>query len=211
MTSLSLPSDSIWRRIVHSTQRGWEVASGTLTEDGSAFLLVELAAPGIQAPWATTLFEPPQPTTDYYARAARAIEASIAMFHRPAARVYVATAVPAEDGPWWLVYIYPAPKEKGSWPRGGDMRFRVSADGRVLTESRRLHETITEYNVRTARPASALLDRYVTVPGNAPEDTDVFHVLQRRPAIPDLMAAGKYRYRIDVDGSIRLLPAGTRD
>ena len=73
-------------------------------------------------------------------------------------------------------------------------------------ESRRLHDSITEYSVRTARPASALFDRDPVVSGDRPEDTDVFHVLQRRPSIPELMLAGKYRYRIDVDGSIRLLP-----
>jgi len=206
MTSLSLPSDSIQRLITHKTDRGWEVAFGTISDDGIDFLLSELATPGIQATWATTPFEPPQASTDYFLRAARAIETAVAMFRRPAPRIYIATTVPAEDGPWWFVYLYPAPGEKGSWPRGGDMRFRVSADGRVITESRRLHEAITEYNVRTARPASALLDRQAPVSGDTPEDTDVFHVLQRRPAIPALMAAGKYRYRIDVDGSIRLLP-----
>ncbi len=86
------------------------------------------------------------------------------------------------------------------------MRFRVSGDGRVIMDSRRLHDSITEYSVRTARPASALLGREPVVSGDTPEDTDVFHVLQRRPAIPELMLAGKYRYRIDVDGSIRVLP-----
>jgi hypothetical protein len=206
MTSLSLPRDSIRRLVVRSTARGWEVASGVLSDDGSIYLISEIATPGIQAAWASTLFDPPQPDTAYFARAARAIETSITMFRRPAARPYIATAVPADDGPWWLVYLYPAPVVTGSWPRGGDIRFRVSADGRVITESRRLHETVTEYNVRTARPASALIDRESPVSGDTPEDTDVFHVIQRRPAIPELMLAGKYRYRIDLDGSIRLLP-----
>ena len=86
------------------------------------------------------------------------------------------------------------------------MRFRVSSDGRVIIEARQLHDSITEYSVRTARPANALISRDPVVSGDTPEDTDVFHVLQRRPAIPELMFAGKYRYRIDVDGSIRLLP-----
>ena len=206
MTSPSLPPDSIRRLIVRRTDRGWEVASGVLSDDGAAYMVTEIATPGIQATWASTRFEPPQPDTSYFARAARAIETSITMFHRPSARPYIATAIPADDGPWWLVYLYPAPLLNGSWPRGGDTRFRVSADGRVITESRKLHESISEYNVRTARPASALFDRESMVSGDTPEDTDVFHILQRRPAIPELMLAGKYRYRIDVDGSIRLLP-----
>ena len=206
MTSLSLPADSIRRFIVRHTDDGWGVASGGLSADGAAYLISEIATPGIQATWASTLFDTPAADTDYFANAARAIEASIAMFHRPEGRPYVATPVPADDGPWWLVYVYPSPTTTGSWPRGGDMRFRVSGDGRVIMESRRLHDSITEYSVRTARPASALLDRDPVVSGDTPEDTDVFHVLQRRPALPELMLAGKYRYRIDVDGSIRLLP-----
>lgn len=207
MTSLSLPEDGIARLIVRRTDQSWEVASGKLVDDGAAFLIQEIATPGIQkGHWASSLYDPPQPTTDYFARAGRAIETSITMFRPVASRPHVAMAVPADDGPWWLVYVYPAPKQSGVWPRGGDMRFRVSADGRVITESRRLHESITEYSVRTARPASAMVDRESPVSGDTPEDTDVFHVLQRRPAIPELMLAGKYRYRIDVDGAIRLLP-----
>ena len=206
MTSLSLPTDSIRRLIVRHSENGWEVASGVLSDSGATYHISEIATPGIQAAWASTLFDPPEVDTGYFANAARAIEASIAMFHRPEGRLYLATAIPADDGPWWLVYLYPSPTVIGTWPRGGDMRFRVSGDGRVIMESRRLHDSITEYNVRTARPASELLDRHPLVSGDTPEDTDVLHILQRRPAIPELMLAGKYRYRIDVDGSIRPLP-----
>ena len=206
MTSLSFPVDSIRRLIVRHSDDRWEVASGTLSDDGAAYRIAEIATPGIQATWASTLFDPPEPDTDYFANAARAIEASIAMFHRPEGRPYIATAIPADDGPWWLVYLYPSPTTTGSWPRGSDMRCRVSGDGRVIIEARQLHDSITEYSVRTARPANALISRDPVVSGDTPEDTDVFHVLQRRPAIPELMLAGKYRYRIDVDGSIRLLP-----
>ena len=206
MTSLFLPTDSIRRVIVRSTDHGWEVASGALAEDSSAFLISEVAIPGIQEAWASTFYDPPEPDTGYFARAARAIEVSIAMFARPAPRVYVAMAIPDTNGAGWLVYIYPAPRENGVWPLGGDMRFRLSEDGREITESRRLHGSITEYSVTTARPSSALVEREPGVSGDTPEDTDVFHVLQRRPAIPELMSAGKYRYRIDVDGTVRLLP-----
>ena len=207
MTSLSLPPDGIRRLIVRRTDQSWEVASGRLVDEGNTFLLQELATPGMQkGRWASTLYDPPRETTDYFARAARAIETATTMFRPVAQRLYIATVVPANDGPWWFVYLYPAPTEEGVWPRGGDMRFTVSADGRVITDSRRLHETITEYSVKTARPASSLLDRDAKVSGDTPEDTDVFHILQRRPALPELMVAGKYRYRIDLDGSIRLLP-----
>jgi len=207
MTSLSLPEDHVRRLIVRRAVQGWVVATGQLAEDGREYLIEQLATPGIQASrWASTLFDPPRPDTEYFASAARAIETALIMFRPVAPRPYIATAVPAEDGPSWWVYLYPAPARAGVWPRGGDMRFRVSADGRVMTESRRLHEAITEYSVRTARSASAPgAYRQPAVSGDAPEDTDVFHVLQRRPALPELMTAGRFRYRIDVDGSIRRL------
>src|SRR4030095_6764758 len=84
MTSLSFPVDSIRRLIVRHSDGRWEVASGTLSDDGAAYRIAEIATPGIQATWASTLFDPPEPDTDYFANAARAIEESIAIFHRPA-------------------------------------------------------------------------------------------------------------------------------
>jgi hypothetical protein len=207
MAALSYPEDGVRRLITHRTSRGWEVATGHLTADGSTYLLARLAIPGMQRVWASTVFDPPEADSGYFVRAARAIETSLVMFKPIARRPYIATVIPVEeDEPGWWVYVYPAPVADGVWPRGGDFRFRVSADGRVLTEWRLLHHAITEYSVRTARSASTPPDREALVSGDTPEDTDVFHVLQRRPALPELMLAGKYHYRIDVDGTIRLLP-----
>jgi len=204
MTSLSFPRDSIRRLIARKTSQGWEVAAGELSASGSDYLMSYLSTPGIEAgpQWATTPFDPPEADTGYFARAARAIETSVTMFRAAAQRRYIATVVPASDGPWWWVYLYPAPSRPGTWPRGGDMRFRISADGRVITESRQLHESISEYTPRTARSGGEV-EREVLA--DTPEDTDVFHVLQRRPALPELMTAGRFRYRIDVDGTIRLI------
>jgi len=208
MEALSLHEDSVRRLIARRTDRGWEVALGALSSDESAFLITRLATPGMQTHWASSLFDPPRADTGFYARAARAIESSLTMFRPAERRPYIATVIPGADGPWWLVYIYPAPTRDGVWPRGGDMRFRVSADGRIVTEARRLHETIAEYSVHTARSATTKPgEGQPAVTGNTPEDTDVFHVIQRRPALPELMTAGRFQYRIDVDGSIRLLGA----
>lgn len=205
MTSLSLPRDGIRRLIARRTSRGWEVAAGTLSARGDVYLMSHLSMPGIQAQWASTPYDPPREDTGYFARAARAIETSVTMFRAAAERPYIATVVPAGDGPWWWVYLYPAPSRPGAWPRGGDMRFRVSADGRVITESRHLHESISEYTPRTARSGGEVEREMLA---DTPEDTDVFHVVQRRPALPELMTTGRFRYRIDVNGTIRLI--GTR-
>lgn len=204
MTSLSLPPDGIRRLIARKIAGGWEVAAGTLSATGDVFLMSHLSTPGIKTgpQWATTPFDPPREDTGYFASAARAIETSVTMFRAAAERPYIATVVPAVDGPWWWVYFYPAPSRPGAWPRGGDMRIRVSADGRVITETRHLHESISEYTPRTARSGAEVAQEVL---GDTPEDTDVFHVVQRRPALPELMTAGRYRYRIDVNGTIRLI------
>lgn len=204
IASLSLPPDGIRRLIARKTSGGWEVATGSLSDSGDAYLMSYLSTPGIEdgPQWATTPFDPPREDTGYFARAARAIETSVTMFKAAAQRPYIATVVPAADGPWWWVYLYPAPSRPGAWPRGGDVRFRVSADGRVITESRHLHESISEYTPRTARSGGEVERENL---GDTPEDTDVFHVVQRRPALPELMTAGRFRYRIDVDGTIRLI------
>ena len=206
--AMTLPfsqQDGIRRLIARRSAEGWEVALGELSESGSEFLISTIATPGMQTTWASQVFDPPLPDTGYFARAARAIETALVMFHPVVRRPHIATVIPAEGGPWWWVYVYPAPLQEGVWPRGGDIRFRVSADGRVITETRRLHDDITEYSVRTARMTASTPDCHSIVKGNAPEDTDVFHILQRRPPLPELMTAGKYRYRIDVDGRITML------
>lgn len=211
MESSSLPNDGVRRFIVRRTERGWEVAAGALSARRDTFYVAQLSTPGMQPDrWAASTFDPPRADTGYFARAARAIETSLAMSRRVARRPYVATAVPADGEPWWWVYVYPAPSRSGVWPRGGDTRFRVSADGRVITDTRRLHESITEYSARTATSGTGTVgEGRPLVSGDAPEDTDVLHVLQRRPALPELMTAGRFRYRIDVDGSVRLI--GTRN
>lgn len=207
MESLSLPADGVRRFIVRRTERGWEVVAGVLSAQRDTLFIAQLSTPGMQPDrWAASTFDPPRADTGYFLRAARAIETSLTMFRPAARRPYVATAVPDEAEPWWWVYVYPAPSRAGVWPRGGDMRFRVSADGRVITENRRLHQTITEYSARTARSGSDVTSGGLPlVSGVTPEDTDVFHVLQRRPALPELFSAGPFRYRIDVDGTIRLV------
>lgn len=209
MTSLSLPPDEIRRLIARPVGESWEVAAGTLSERGDTLRVAYLSTPGMQGDqWASTWFDPPRRDTGYFARAARAIESAVAMFVRPARRPYVATVIPTDDASGWFVYLYPAPTADGRWPLGGDARFRVSADGRVVIESKRLHESIKEYSARSSATLGETARTASPANGLMPEDTDVFHVLQRRPAMPALMSIGRFRYRIDVDGSIRLL--GTR-
>ena len=43
---------------------------------------------------------------------------------------------------------------------------------------------------------------HTAVLDDVPEDTDVFHVLARRPPVPEWVATQKYVYKIEPDGTI---------
>src|SRR5262245_57936301 len=105
ITSLSLPLDGIRRLIARKSSQGWEVAAGSLGPSGETYSMSHLAIPGIEdgPVWAVTSFDQPEEDTGYFASAARAIETSVTMFRAAAERPYIATVVPASDGPWWWV------------------------------------------------------------------------------------------------------------
>ena len=168
MTALSIPPDGIRRLIVRRTDRGWEVVAGKLSDDGAEFLnngARDSWDPGrvvVHAVRSSSaehgLLRPGRESDrgiDLDVSASRA-----APLHRD--------AIPAEDGPWWLVYLYPAPLKRAS---GRAVATCVSVSRPMvasITEARRLHESITEYSVRTARPASSLVDRQAPVSGEYP-------------------------------------------
>jgi hypothetical protein len=38
-----------------------------------------------------------------------------------------------------------------------------------------------------------------------PEDTDVFYVLARKPAVPEWIGTRNYVYRVEIDGTIKYI------
>ena len=92
------------------------------------------------------------------------------------------------------------------YPLGGDVRYRVTAGGRRILETRQLHNAIIEFTGAPPKPGSILqAGTHAAVRDDIPEDTDVLHVLVRQPAVPEYIATNAFVYRIDVDGSIHLL------
>jgi hypothetical protein len=57
----------------------------------------------------------------------------------------------------------------------------------------------------TCRDEFAVIGFHTAVMDDIPEDTDVFHVLTRRPAVPEWLLTRKYVYLIRPDGSIEYL------
>ncbi len=99
------------------------------------------------------------------------------------------------------MYLYPAQVENGVYPLGGDVRYRISANGRRVLEKRQLHKSIIEST--PARPGESVAGGYhVHVLSELPEDTDVLYVLTRSPQVPEVIMAGPFLYGIDVHGGI---------
>jgi hypothetical protein len=181
----------------------WEVVFGRLDPATSAFLIAYRA---VQRSAGDTIYDaralsPREADPDHYARAARALDVARAAFgsvNRP----YNAMVIPAGDQGDWFVYLVPAPTQPGIFPLGGDVRYRVSPDGRTLIARRRLHNTVLEYTGHTKPNAQQVASYHTAVLDDRPEDTDVFHVLSREPKLPEYIASQSYVFRVDLDGRI---------
>ena len=144
---------------------------------------------------------PREGDADWYARAARALDVARASFGS-ASRPYNAMVVPASGDGYLFVYLVPAPTRPGVFPLGGDVRYRVSSDGRTMIAQRRLHNTVLEYGASRPKEGTVTSAYHTAVLDDRPEDTDVFHVLSREPKVPEYIVSRSYFFNIDVEGRI---------
>jgi hypothetical protein len=199
----------VQRYVAYHADSGWVVAFGRLSTARDTFYVSHIGIPAaVNGQRVDSLFEfqtfaEPGPDTDFLVRAARAIDNAV-MSLGATSRPYTAAAIPTDNGDWF-VYLTPAANVASVWPLGDDVRYRISADGDRLVETRRMHAGIVE-EASSARSDGALLavGRHRTAINDEPEDSDVFHVLARRPLAPEVVVTRRYRYLIGVDGSIRL-------
>jgi hypothetical protein len=201
---------SVTRYIARPTPKGWVVAFGRLTAARDTFLVayeaVQSTKSGEYEGFTGVAHEKPIVDTDYYVRAARALDTASADFG-PVKRPYNAAALPTPYGNWY-VYLFPAPTVTGIWPLGADTRYLISADGRTILEKRRLHNSVIEFGARLMQsPAGSKLEAgsHTAVLAEIPEDTDVFHVLTRTPKVPEYVMTDHFVYKIDTDGKINYL------
>jgi hypothetical protein len=182
----------------------WVVAFGRLTADQSAFLIAYEARQASTRPdsFGVSVLRPPRVDTGYFARAARALEIARKDFGQ-VSRPYNAAVLPTGDGDWW-VYLYPAQTRPDVWPHGGDVRYRVHADGRAIAAKRQLHKAVMEF---AASPNAGALKAgmQASVLDDVPEDTDVFHVLVRGPRVPQFIVTNAFVYQIAPDGVIKIM------
>ena len=208
--ALKPPDGRITRYVARPTPKGWVVAFGRLTAARDTFLVayeaVRNAPTGKFEGFTCIAHDKPIVDTDYFVRAARALDTAAADFG-PVRRSYNVAALPTPYGNWY-VYLFPAPTIADVWPLGADTRYLISADGRTILEKRRLHNSVIEFGARLKQaPAGSKLEAgsHTAVLADIPEDTDVFHVLTRSPKVPEYVMTGHFVYRIDTDGKINFL------
>ena len=179
----------------------WTVVFGSLNADRTRFLIsyeaMQQAKPGS---FRVTQQQPPREDSGFYLFAALALETALADFGRPS-RPFSAAVLPAA-GDGFYVYLYPAQQKAGSYPLGGDVRYRVSAGGENILEKRPLHKTILE--TVPGRNKKKVSGVHTHVTGDVPEDSDVLHVLQQDPPVPEIISTAHFVYEILTDGSIRV-------
>lgn len=145
--------------------------------------------------------DPPKEDTGFFLFAAKAIETSLADF-KGAARPYNVAVLPANSNQIY-VYAVPAQTKEGIFPLGGDTRYLVSVDGSKILEKRQLHISIIEFSPTANENVQAGF--HTAVLEDIPEDTDVFHVLSRRPPVPEYVGTKQFVFRIETDGTINYL------
>lgn len=192
--------------VAQKTATGWAVDFGKLDASGKSFATVYEAVSPDGLHFTAQRFAPPRQDTGFLVAAAHAIKAAEGRFLFARGFKYNVAALPAADGKLY-VYLYPAQTLARIFPIGGDARYTFSADGLSMLEEHRMHKSVLAVDADAGVPAGShtVAGFHTDVVENIPQDTDVFHVLARTPAIPDYVSALGYLYKIDTDGSIEYL------
>lgn len=189
--------------LAHKSGDKWEVAFGRMSPQGDSFLVVYRATQGATSEeFIAKKIDPPVADRGFYFGAAKGFETASKDFGKPE-RPYNRYAFPSETGQLY-VYFLPAQTKDGVYPLGGDVRYTLTLDGGTIVQKRQMHKTIIEKK-DALQPGQELAGGYHThVLNNDVEDSDVFHVLNRKPSVPELVGtADKHIYEIETDGSIK--------
>jgi hypothetical protein len=192
--------------IARKTGKGWVVAFGRLDENKAKYLTAYEATRG-KGPDEFTVqaFDPPKADTGFFRSAARATEAALKDFtehFEGEQRPYNVAILPAENGQFW-VYFVPAPTKPGVWPLGGDVRYLLSEDGTKIHGKRQLHRSVIENEPPKDGAQKQVAGIHTHVLAETPEDTDVFHVLARKPAVPELIRTEHFVFVVEPDGEAK--------
>ncbi len=82
---------------------------------------------------------------------------------------------------------------------------RPTEDGSAIREKRRLHRSVIENEPPEDKDDRQVAGIHTHVLADTPEDTDVYHVLTRKPAVPEMIVTKHFVFRIEPDGEARYL------
>jgi hypothetical protein len=202
MVSLKPDASAAPYFIARKTGKAWEVVFGRLNQNRDKFLIVYSASQGASPKeFIAKKVDPPLDDHGFYLGAAQAIQTASHDFGTPN-RTYNVYVLPAKTGQLY-VYLLPAQTEKGVFPLGADVRYTIALDSTIV-DKRQMHRAIIE-NKDSLKAGQKLAAGYhIHVLGNAPEDSDVFHVLRRKPLLPEYVRTlDKHVYAIQTDGNIK--------
>ena len=197
---------SVVRYIARKIDKRWVVAFGRLDEKGEKFLIAYEATQGDKPDvFDVKEMTPPKEDTGFFLSAAKAIDTSLKDFvehFEGEQRPYNVAVLPAEKEQVW-VYLVPAPTKPNVWPLGGDVRYLISADGTKIVSKRQLHKSVIEVEPPKDKNNQQVAGMHTHVLDDTPEDTDVFHVLTRKPSVPEMVITKQFVFQVDPDGSIK--------
>lgn len=205
VTAMGKGLDGVQGYVGRVVGTGWTVSFGRMSGDSAAFLVAFEAVEVAGRPDSFTVVHhvPAKRDTGEVARRARALDVARTDFGR-ADRPYNSAILPVGDGSWW-VYLVPAQTTAGVYPLGADVRYRVSGDGGRILAKRQLHKAILEFGATRDAPGPIQSGVHAAVLDNIPEDTDVFHVIVRRPSVPQYIVTDAFMYRVDPSGVINYM------
>jgi hypothetical protein len=185
----------------------WQVVFGAL-DPGKSKFLISYGADQLTEPkkFSITRKDPAIVDEAFYLHAARALELALADFGRTS-RPYNSAVLPVSGSSSGLnadelfVYLYPAPTKPGSYPLGGDIRYTISPDGLRIVAKRQLHKSILDPPPSKMKKAGGFHTHALS---DEPEDTDVLHVLQQDPPVPEWVNTSHFTYEISIDGAIQV-------
>jgi hypothetical protein len=99
----------------------------------------------------------------------------------------------------------PAPTRPGVWPLGGDVCYLMLVDGTRVIAKRQLHRSVIEVERPRDESQKQVAGVHTHVLDDTPEDTDVFHVLTRKPSVPEMIVTGNFVFVVEADGGIKYL------
>jgi hypothetical protein len=149
---------------------------------------------------------PPKEDKAFFLSASKAIDVALKDFtehFEGEQRPYNVAVLPAEQDQVF-VYLVPAPTKAGVWPLGGDVRYLISADGTKIVSKRKLHKSVIEIEPPKDKDNQQVAGGVHThVLDDVPEDTDVFHVLTRKPSVPEMVITKQFVFQVDPAGSTK--------